>query len=99
MKHLSAFALALSLTAMPLVAQDSSDDISEGMDLMQQGTRLLMEGLMNELGPALSELEGKITNLQMYHAPEILPNGDIIIRRRVPEVPDFDAPVEGEIDL
>lgn len=99
MRHFSACALALALTTSPLAAQDSSDDISEGMDLMQQGTRLLMQGLMNELGPALSELEGKITNLNMYHAPEILPNGDIVIRKRTPEVPDFDAPAEGEIDL
>ncbi len=57
---------------------------------------MLLEGLMQEIGPALKDLEGKIDDLNAYYPPEVLPNGDIIIRRKVPlAVP---AP-EGEVDL
>lgn len=96
MKHIAALILASTLAAIPATAQDDSD-ISEGMDLLQQGTRLLFEGIMKELGPALEDLEGKVLDLNKYHAPEILPNGDIIIRRKTP----LDAvPLEdGEIEL
>lgn len=95
MKQILAVSFALTLGALPLAAQDSNDDISEGMTLLQEGTRLLLEGLMNELGPALSELKGQIIDLNAYHAPEVLPNGDIIIRRKVP----LEAVPEGQTDL
>lgn len=51
----------------------------------------------SEMGPALGELLEEIEDWSVYEAPEILPNGDIIIRRKP------DAPVEenedGTIDL
>lgn len=34
------------------------------------------------LGPTLSALQDALGDLQMYHPPEVLPNGDILIRRR-----------------
>jgi hypothetical protein len=97
MKQITTLLLATSLTAVPAIAQDDNNDISEGMSMLQQGTRLLLEGLMKEIGPALSKLEDKIVDLNMYHAPEVLPNGDIIIRRKSPA--EIDPPEEGEIDL
>ncbi len=48
-----------------------------------------------EMGPAFSELLARIDDLSNYHAPEMLPNGDIIIRRKEPLVPD-EAPEEPE---
>lgn len=87
------FALVLAATGPQ--AQDSKSEMSEGFSLLQQGTRLLLEGLMKELGPALLELEGRLIDLNAYQVPEVLPNGDIIIRRKVP----LDGPDEGEIDL
>lgn len=98
MKQIAALITAAALMAGPATAQDSSDDISEGMDLLQQGTMLLLQGLMAELAPALSDLEDSISDLNMYHAPEILPNGDIIIRRRQPEA-DQDVPSDGDVEL
>ncbi len=95
MKQILALGLVLSLGAMPLAAQDSKDEISEGMTLLQEGTRLLLEGLMNELGPALLELKGQIIDLNAYHAPEVLPNGDIIIRRKEP----LEVAPDGQTDL
>ena len=40
----------------------------------------------------------KIDDIRNYHPPEVLPNGDIIIRRKTPA--ELAAPpAEGEIDL
>ena len=106
-------ALALSLVlAGPALAQDSqpaprNPDLSEGLGLLEQGTRLMLRGLMEELGPALREMEEGLGALQemlgdmtLYHAPEVLPNGDILIRRRTPLEPGAPEPEPGaEIEL
>lgn len=44
------------------------------------------------MGPALADLMAEIEDWSAYHPPEMLPNGDIIIRRRTPkdEVEDGD---------
>ena len=96
MKNISAFCLALVLAGSPATAQDDDGDMREGIELLQDGMQLLFRGLMEELGPALLELEGKIIDLSLYELPEILPNGDIIIRRK--EVPE-NPPGKGETDL
>ena len=86
-----------ALAASPALAQDEDDQLSEGMGLLREGTRMLLEGLMTELGPALKELEGRIDDLNAYHPPEVLPNGDIIIRRKEPLdpiVPDENGEIE-----
>lgn len=51
----------------------------------------------SEMGPALGQLLEEIEDWSLYEAPEVLPNGDIIIRRKT-ETPNSDAP-EGPIDL
>lgn len=54
-----------------------------------------MQSFMEEMGPALAELGGKVKDWSVYEAPEMLPNGDIIIRKK-PELPapDEDAPAD-----
>ncbi len=94
MKQIAPLGLCALLLVTPAQAQDS--DLKDGMDLMSQGTRLLLRGLMGEIEPALRELEGALQDLNAYHAPEILPNGDILIRRKDPKSV---VPEEGEIDL
>jgi hypothetical protein len=84
-------AVALSAAPAPARADDRSEDLSEGLSLMEQGARLLLRGLMGELEPALRDLEGVLGDLGAYHPPEILPNGDIIIRRKVPLTPAPEA--------
>lgn len=109
---------AACLMAMPVYAQDNE----EGLSLMEEGARLFFKGIMQEMEPALKELEGLAEELEpalrsfamemgpalrdllaevedwsMYHPPEILPNGDIIIRRKSPDEP-IQTP-EGEIEL
>ncbi len=78
-------------------ARDARGDMKQGMTLLEQGTRLLLEGFLKELGKARIEFQGRLLDLNAYHFPEILPNGDIIIRRKVPLV--VDPPQDGEIDL
>lgn len=86
--------IALLLLAQPVNAQ--SDQMKEGMDLLSEGTRLLLEGLINEMDPMLQELRDALGNLNAYHPPEVLPNGDIIIRRRTPLPPPAEGKSEGE---
>lgn len=51
------------------------------------------------MGPALAELMRKVDDMRNYEAPEILPNGDIIIRRS-PDAPAYVPDTEtGEIEL
>jgi len=79
--------LTLGLAAQPLSAQEDKTDMAEGLNLLQQGTRLLLQGLMDEMGPLVLELQGRIIDFSAYYPPEILPNGDIIIRRKPPVEP------------
>jgi hypothetical protein len=51
------------------------------------------------IGPAFAELLDTVDDIRNYDAPEILPNGDIIIRRK-PDAPDWvPDPDTGEIEL
>ena len=97
-------ALILCLMASPAVADGAS---GQGRDLMERGTGLLLRGLFDriephlraltqEMEPALRQWQGLIGTLSQYHAPEILPNGDIILRRKVPLVPLLP---EGETEI
>jgi hypothetical protein len=77
----TALALVLAATlagglAVPALAQDSAPD-SAG-DGAQQ---LAVEGL----GKLLDALRAFIKSVPQYAAPEVLPNGDIIIRRIHPD--------------
>ncbi len=84
MTRLATAALIVTLGTAPALAEESPSDLKEGMDLLSQGTRLLLQGLLSEVEPALRELEGAMKDLNAYHPPEVLPNGDIILRRKVP---------------
>lgn len=65
-----------------------------------------MQGFLAEMGPALAEIAGKIEDWSVYEAPEILPNGDIIIRRKQPDPaepdpaePDTEASPDSATDI
>lgn len=78
--------------AGPAIAENHEP--SEGRDLMQEAMRLFMRGLMEEMEPALEDLSDLLDQIDTYHPPEVLPNGDIIIRRKTP-LPE----PEGEVEL
>lgn len=97
MKRIATYAFCVGLLASPVAGQGDDSDLKEGMDLLSEGTKLLLRGLMGEIEPALRELEGALQDLNAYHPPEVLPNGDIIIRRKTPLAR---PPAEdGEIEL
>jgi len=91
--------------------------VDEGFSLLEEGTRLILRGLMDEveprlkdmseelesalaeMEPAMRELVRLIGDIRNYHPPEMLPNGDIILRRKVPLDPDETEEDGGPIDL
>lgn len=56
----------------------------------------LMRDFMTEMGPALKDLMAQVEDWSMYHPPEMLPNGDIIIRRKTPRT-DPEPPTDIEL--
>lgn len=55
---------------------------------------------VQEMGPAFYELLDKVDDITLYHAPELLPNGDIIMRRKRPEdLPEIEGDGDSAIDL
>ena len=103
MKH---FVIALALSLTPAMAQEADTD--KGLSLLEEGAGLLLRGLLSDMEPAmqdmaeafaeaepmLRDLMAKVDDLTNYHAPEVLPNGDIIIRRKL--AVELEAP---EIEL
>lgn len=102
---------ALALTMPQLIHADTSPpnapspEAESGTDLMSRGFQLLLEGLSQEMSPMAEELSdgwqellGEMKDMSVFHPPEVLPNGDIIIRRKIPLVPER-PPAEGETDL
>jgi hypothetical protein len=113
--------LCLSLAATPLAAEDppGTSLMEEGarlflrglmseaepmLDEMQRGFREI-EPALRDMGPRLTLLVEMMGDVANYEAPERLPNGDILIRRKPgapppPALPEANriAP-EGEIEL
>ena len=112
MKRILAYPLAVVLLATPLAAQESSapddGDIERGFDLLGEGAELLFRGLRDEAEPSLRDMVDAMRDLNWngltfrdvddYHPPEVLPNGDIIIRRRTPMDPT-EPDAGGEVEL
>ncbi|MEL7092718.1 MAG: hypothetical protein AAFN94_13375 [Pseudomonadota bacterium] len=74
-------------------------EIEPGLEALQELTEDLGPALQSfaaEMGPALRDLLEEVEDWSAYHPPEILDNGDIIIRRKaVPEAEPEDAPDAG----
>ena len=59
-----------------------------------------LRGFADEMGPALTDLLAKVEDWSVYHPPEILPNGDIILRKRQqPEPIPLELEPDQSIDL
>ncbi|QHQ33911.1 hypothetical protein [Algicella marina] len=75
------------------------NDIGPELEKMIDELGPELEGLFAELIPRLRDLTEKLGGLAMYELPEVLPNGDIIIRRKqdAPPVtvdPETNEPIE-----
>jgi hypothetical protein len=44
-----------------------------------------LQDFVQQMGPALADLMDEIEDFSAYHPPEILPNGDIIMRKKTPD--------------
>jgi hypothetical protein len=112
MKH-AALILALALSPLPALAQETpAPEAEEGPSLMERGLALFFEGFQQELKPALEgmgdaltemkpamdSIMGMIDDMTNYQMPEMLENGDIIIRRK-PEAPPVEPPAAPGTDL
>ena len=71
------------------------DELESTMREMQP----VMQDFLREMGPALKDILTKVEDWSVYHPPEMLPNGDIIIRRKTPLTHEEAAPDNSEIEL
>ena len=51
-----------------------------------------------EMGPALADLAAQVQDWSVYEAPEMLPNGDIVIRKKPKDQPEDLTPQEDPSD-
>lgn len=109
MRRTLAYATAIALLGAPLSAQEAGggSEFRDGAELLSEGMGLILKGLSQELQPlgeGWGEFMTMLGDMTLYYPPEILPNGDILIRRRVPLAPDGAPapevdPESGETDL
>ena len=54
---------------------------------------------VDEMGPAFADLMEKIDDFSAYHPPELLPNGDIILRKKTPDEMQEEPLEDGKIEI
>lgn len=110
MKRLLPLILAASLLAPPVAAGDGRTEGATGLErLMDEGAKALLRGILKDMGPQaallaqVEELMRLMVDAEDYHKPEVLPNGDVLIRRKAPLPPDppemAPAPDGSAVDL
>ena len=67
--------------------QEMAPAMDEVAKLMEEAGPALQD-FVSEMGPKLLTMLEEVEDWSVYAAPEVLPNGDIIIRRK-PEVPEL----------
>ena len=61
---------------------DEMEPAFEGMEGLAERLAPSLRNFAREMGPKLSEILESVDDWNAYQAPEMLPNGDIIIRRK-----------------
>ncbi|PCH92652.1 MAG: hypothetical protein COB84_10330 [Rhodobacteraceae bacterium] len=77
---------ALALTTPAQADPKDWEDLRKGLELLSKDTQKFFESWVDDIGPLLNSLRDKVDDLGHYAPPEVLPNGDIILRRK-PEKP------------
>ena len=105
MRILAAAVLTTSLIAPTAVLPDEPRSILPELELpdrMDDALRRMMEDLKPALDETMKLMESfeAIGDPRHYHLPEVLPNGDIILRRKEDappfQPPETDAPEDDE---
>lgn len=99
MRPLRAAALALLLLAAPARADEAGEPILPGEEELRalgEEAEAMLRRFAETLDPMAERLRALIDDMGAYEAPERLPNGDIIIRRKK-DAPE--PPPEGGISL
>ena len=81
---------------MQMFLEGIMTEMEPALDEMQNFAEQVGPGLselMRQMGPAFADLMNRIDDLSNYEPPVILPNGDIIIRRKQ-DAPDWDGPID-----
>lgn len=88
---------------LELFFEGLKDELAPALDEFQGMARQFgpsLQSFFEEMGPALAEMMTDVKDWSRYEMPEMLPNGDIIIRRK--PGPEPEEPVmpesEGEKD-
>ena len=88
--------LALIAFSQPAQAQESPlDNLLRELETLSQEGSTFLKSWAETLRPSLEGLADQIPDFDLYEAPEVLPNGDIIIRRK-PTKPDADTPPKAD---
>nr|WP_147105092.1 hypothetical protein [Tateyamaria sp. syn59] len=70
----------------------------DGLQGMAEDVGPALRDFAAQMGPALRDLMQEVEDWSVYHPPEMLENGDIIIRRKTPQeqqnAPDPDAQID-----
>ena len=84
-------AAVLALLAAPAAAQDQEEESGRPLDrrffeeqLLDKDMRQAIQNLIAAFGPVFQQFTEMMEDIPQYEAPEILPNGDILIRRKQP---------------
>ncbi len=65
----------------------------EGLQSFMEEAGPSIQAFVVEMGPKLGEVFSQVKDWSQYHAPEMLPNGDIIMRKKTPQ--ESEPEVEG----
>lgn len=94
-KLATALGLAAALAAAPLSADEPVGSPAAPEKPLSEQIEEALRGLVEQVEPALEQLRDtfrvleRVDSLEHYEKPEILPNGDIIIRRK-PDAPPYE---------
>lgn len=69
----------------------------EGMREMAERLGPQLREFVEVMGPALADILAEVEDLSDYEAPEMLPNGDIIIRRKPQDEDENETPALPEV--
>ncbi len=96
MKQIASTLLLTFLLTVPLQAEEEKKPADRLMDFFNwfsSDGEAFIDEFMAELGPQLEALRDHVEDWTLYEAPEVLENGDIIIRRK-PKIETEEEPGE-----